>query len=302
MGSGNRNAVNEAIGAFQIANLVGLGERHWAREDSEFRLRLLRDAAFARNVNDIVVECATARYQDLLDSFVNGADVPGAELSAIWRDTTQPGAFDSPVYEEFLRAVREVNGGLPPGRRLRVVAGDPPIDWNGDSGEQIRECVEGRDRFAAAVIEGEVLRKGRKALVVYGGLHLCRRRAGSIVELLEGTGAARWFGILPVDGAERASPSEPLLIKLADDPLGESEANEVLGKGAKRVKWVDGKPVMAQAQLFEPGVRLREVADAALDFGDAPPELVPRPDGIAGTEYGREVDRRRAILMRCLPR
>jgi hypothetical protein len=40
-----QDAVRNVIGAFQSANLVALGERHWAREDSELRLRLIQEAA-----------------------------------------------------------------------------------------------------------------------------------------------------------------------------------------------------------------------------------------------------------------
>jgi hypothetical protein len=304
-----RDAAKEAIGAFDSANLVALGERHWAREDSQFRLKLIRDPAFAQAVDDIVVEFANPLHQHLLDDFVNGAAVPPAEVAKIWRDTTQPGAWDSPVYEEFLSAVRQVNSGLERGRRLRVLAGDSPIDWNGPSQPRF-EDIEERDRYAAATIEREVLNRDRKALVLFGALHLCRKRSRTLVELLRNP-KARWFVILPVDGtgvsnplgAEQASPANPVLIRLVDSPVGGLKANDLFAKGAKRVKVVDGKPVLVPAQLFDPDVELRDVADGCLYFGGDPPELVAPPEGIyAGTEYGKEVQRRRAILWSLLPR
>ncbi|MGO9260367.1 MAG: hypothetical protein ACLQU1_29285 [Bryobacteraceae bacterium] len=301
--------VKDLIGAFQTANLVALGERHWAREDSEFRLRLIRDPAFARTVTDIVVEFANALHQDLLDGFVNGEAVPPAELPRIWRDTTQPGAWDSPVYEDFLRAVREVNMVLPSGRQLRVLAGDPLVDWRLSSPPPRRQDLEDRDNFARSVIEREVLNKGRKALVLFGSAHLYRSHSGTLVDLLRGNPRAQWFVILPVDGAgvsrvfaaELASPIDPVFVRLAGSPVGDLEANGLFEKGTKRVKVVDGKPVLVPAQVFEPGVRVREVADACLYFGGALPEFVPLPPGLyAGTEYGREVLRRRAIIWRTI--
>ena len=299
------NATKEIIGAFEAANLVGLGERHWVRQDSEFRIRLVREPAFARAASVIVVEFATARRQPLLDAFVEGADVSPSGLSEIWRDTTQPGAFDSPVYEDFLRAVREVNRGLRPARRLRILAGDPPIDWSGIfNGRQIRDCAEGRDRFAASVIERDVLNRDRQALVVYGALHLCRKGPATLVELVRGGPRARWFTIVPAEGAAvsrligapGASAADPALVSLGDSPVGGLEANEIFGKDTRQVKLVDGKAVLG-AQLFAPAVKLRDAADACLYFGDSAPEFVPRHGGIAGTDYGREVDRRRALLM-----
>lgn len=286
-----RPAVHEIIGAFETSNLVALGERHWAREDSEFRLALIREPAFARAASHIVVEFANPLHQGLLDGFVNGQAAP-ANLSVIWRDTTQPGAWDSPVYEEFLAAVREVNLGLPPDRRMRVLAGDAPIDWN--AAALPRDALEARDWFAASVIEREVLGKGRKALLVFGAGHLYRTRPGTVVDLLRAHPVARWFVIIPVDGLPDAGPA---LVRLAESPLGEAEANDLFEKGTKRVVFIEGKPTLVPAQVFDPGVRARDVADACLTFGPVPPEFVPAPVALyAGTEYGREVDRRRRLL------
>ena len=125
-----QDAVQDVIGAFKSANLVAVGERHWAREDSEFRLKLIRNPAFAQTVTDIVIEFANPLYQDLLDRYVNGEVVLSTDVRRIWQDTTQPGAWDSPVYEDFLSAVRQVNAVLAAGRRIRVLAGDQPIDWS----------------------------------------------------------------------------------------------------------------------------------------------------------------------------
>jgi hypothetical protein len=291
------DAVRQVIGAFETANLVALGECHGVRQDSEFRLRLIEDPAFARSVNDIVVEFASALNQDLLDRFVHGGDVTTDELCKIWRNTSQPGAWDSPVYEEFLRAVRTANGRLPRGRRLRVVAGDPPIDWSAPGLRS--EDIDSRDRFAAATIEREVLNKDRKALVLFGSGHLYRKRQGTIVELLHGNSKARWFIIIPVyEGAS----AEAVWVRLADSALGGLEANDVFEKGTRRVQFVDGKPVLVPARVFEEGVKMRDAADACVCFGGGPPEFVPAPAGLySGTDYGREVQRRRSILMSLLP-
>lgn len=108
--------------------MVGEGP-HGNEQGHAFRLALIRDRRFAASVNDIVVEFGSARYQDLMDRFVNGGDVPAQELRRAWQDTTVTTAvWDRPIYEEFFRAVRDVNAALPPGRRLRVLLGDAPID------------------------------------------------------------------------------------------------------------------------------------------------------------------------------
>jgi hypothetical protein len=78
-----QDAVQGIIGAFKSANLGALGERHWAGEDSEFRLKLIRNPAFAQTITDIVVEFANPLYQDFLDRYVRGEAVPAADLRKI---------------------------------------------------------------------------------------------------------------------------------------------------------------------------------------------------------------------------
>ena len=270
---------------------------------------MIRHPAFVQTATDIVIEFANPLYQDLLDRYLNGEAVLPTDLRKIWRDTTQPGAWDSPVYEDFLRAVRQLNAGLPEGRRIRVLAGDQPIDWSLSSFSSLNDE---RDKFAAAVIEREVLNRGRKALVLFGAAHIYRNRPGTIVDILRQNPKAKWFIIVPVGGpdlpsaisGEKASPSSPEFVLLGRSPVGDLYANDLLEKGTKRIKLVDGKPLLVDgrpvfvpAQVFDSSLRLRQVADACLYFGGALPEFVqPPPVLYNGTEYGREVQRRRAII------
>ena len=94
--------IRTIVSAFDRVNLVGLGERHRSFEDSQFRLKLIRDPMFQRKVNDIVIEFGNALYQPILDQFVNGDDVPLMELSKVWKYTTQRtprsgSVWDSPI-------------------------------------------------------------------------------------------------------------------------------------------------------------------------------------------------------------
>lgn len=139
--------MDSLIAAFDTANLVALGEGHWAREDSRFRLSLVRNPAFARKVDDIVVEFANPVYQAVLDRFVAGGPVAAGELQPVWRDTTQPGAFDSPVYEEFLIAVRAAT---PTSRRPRASGFLPPTTPSTGAPSSHWTTSQGRCRVATA--------------------------------------------------------------------------------------------------------------------------------------------------------
>ena len=123
--------ISAVLDAFEQHAVVALGDPHGNEQAHAFRLSLIRDPRFAAAVDDIVVEWGNARYQDVMDQFVSGDDVSDAELRKVWRNTTQPGQRnDRPITEAFFRAAREVNASLRPERRLRVLLGDPPIDWD----------------------------------------------------------------------------------------------------------------------------------------------------------------------------
>ncbi len=305
-----KDPVKTVIAAFDRVNLVALGERHWAREDAQFRLSLIQNPAFARKVNDIVIEFGNPLYQAALDRFVYGEEVPSAELRKVWQDTTQPGTWDSPVYEAFILAVRSVNASLPSGRRLRVLAGDLPMDWSAMAPGKLLS-LDARDASAATVIQREVLAKNRKALVLFGSAHIYRGRAGSIIDLLKHDSKATWFVITPIGGpglpaaitASEATAGKPALLITADGRVGDLAAADVLERETKRIKVVDGKPVFLDGKPvfippFEPGVKVRDLADACLYFGSALPEFVGPPPGLyEGTQYGREIQRRRQLLV-----
>ncbi len=180
------------IDAFRTHDVVALGEgSHGNQQAHTFRVSLIRDSRFAETVQDIVVEFGSARFQDVMDRFVDGAEVAYESLRRVWMDTTQPDAiWDAPIYEEFFRAVRTVNAGLPRERRLRVLLGDPPVDWEAvKTLQDLDKFARRRDEHAAEVIRRETLARGRKALVIYGDYHFNRSNADGIVGRLERTGA-----------------------------------------------------------------------------------------------------------------
>src|SRR5512142_3222928 len=149
--------IKAILDAFRSHRIVAMSEggNHGDEQSHAFRLALVRDPRFAATVNDIVVESGNALYQDVIDRFVRGDEVPYGSLRQVWQNTTQPHTvWDAPIYEEFYRAVRAVNASLPKERQLRVLLGDPPINWERiHTGEDIRQFVINplfdRDRYPA---------------------------------------------------------------------------------------------------------------------------------------------------------
>ena len=95
--------IQALVSAFDHADILALGEDHGREFDSNLRIGIVRHPDFAKKVRFIVVEFARTARQPILDRYVRGEDVPISET----------GVWDSPVYANFLAAVREVNRGCP---------------------------------------------------------------------------------------------------------------------------------------------------------------------------------------------
>lgn len=202
------------VHAFRSYRVVAIGETHGNEQHHVFLRALIRDPRFTATVNDIVVEFGNARYQDVIDRFIRGEEVPDASLRRVWQYTpVGMGSWNAPMYEGFYRDVRALNASLPRERQLRVLLGDPPVDWEQpDLGGWVRkgngvgvEWPTGDERYdrnfhAASVIAREVLPKRRRALVLYGFHHVFHGNLSSIVGILENRFATKVFSIVAPTG------------------------------------------------------------------------------------------------------
>ena len=128
------------LAAFGTSRLVGLAEAHQLQEHHDLLQTLISHPRLPGVVDDVVVEFGNALYQDTIDAFVlDGQPVADADLRLVWRNTTESPlmTWDAPVYQQFFRRLRAVNWTLPPGKRIRVLLGDPPVDWSKVTSRQI---------------------------------------------------------------------------------------------------------------------------------------------------------------------
>lgn len=269
--------VTAVLNAFRTHRLVALDEgNHNNLQGYAFRMALIHHPEFAGLVNDIVVEAGNSLYQDVMDKFVAGEDVPYGSLRRVWQDTTQPHeVWDKPIYEEFYRAVRALNSGLPRERRLRVLLGDPPVDWA--AVHTISDFPGRPESFPTDLIRREVLAKGRRALIIYGGMHLQRHDytvnyepSDGIVEVLERDAPGVVFSIWTntLTDLQAAQPSvsswpNPSLTILRSTLLGAKDFS-VYYSFAVYVKDKDGKIVARKATRPLP---MEEQFDAILYIG-----------------------------------
>jgi hypothetical protein len=165
-------AVTAILSAFDKYEVVAMAQGHGMQDLNDFILSLIRNPAFSQKVNDIEVEFGNSLYQPMLDRYIAGENVPFTEIQKVWRKTGQPATGASAFVEQFFPLVRAINQKLQPERRLRVLAGEPAVDWDQiKSMDDVTRLVH-RDASAASVMEKEVLSKHRKALMLYGMFHL----------------------------------------------------------------------------------------------------------------------------------
>ena len=285
------------IEMFKTHDVVALAEgSHGNEQGHAFRLALIRDPRFAAAVNDIVVEFGNALYQDVIDRFVQGKPVAYEEFRKVWQDTTQRGTvWDRPIYEAFYRAVRDVNATLPVERQLRVLLGDPPIDWEAPARSTLRT-----DDFPVSVIQREVIAKNRPALVIFGGMHLIRKRVpflppkepalapvvagllsqmqnGSIVAQLDRLGARVFVVATSTDfdistlQANVVTWRRPSLALIRETPLGLASSVTYFARSAPVIRGRGGIQETLQLDLTA-APSMQEVVDAILYLG--PPAAI----------------------------
>jgi hypothetical protein len=239
-------------------------------------------------VNDIVLESANSLYQSTLDRYIAGESVAPRDLEKVWQNFLgAPGGTPVAPYHGLLAAIRERNQALPSEKRIRVLAGDPPIDWDGvQTRDDIAPFLGFRDEHFASVVRYEVLAKRRKALIIIGALHI-ERRAGkpSPIEQQILSSFVKSYVITPGMSMLRDEPLDP---RFRDWP-------------APSILEMSGTWVGAQSSIYlranDPAGTWGQVADAYLYLG--PLETLTQGGesfDLEGTPFGTELRRRWQIL------
>lgn len=166
--------ISGLITLFKETPLVAIGETHEHKQLYDLLTQLVQTKDFYTQVNDILIESGNARYQDILDRYISGQEVPMDDLQQVWLNTTQSPVdpWGNEVYIDFLKTIRELNQSIKPEYQVRVIAADPPIEWSQiHTLDAYRETRGSRNAFYSQMALNEVLEKNRKALLICGGAH-----------------------------------------------------------------------------------------------------------------------------------
>jgi hypothetical protein len=278
------DVVNAIIGAWKTADVVCLGEDHGRQYDSDLRIALVRHPDFARTVRVIVIEFANPVHQDLLNRFIlDLAVMSREELAPIWRDANGAQLWESRIYEQFLRAVREVNVHLPRDERVRVLGGDGRIDWTKITNAEELAPLTNRGGNIRTIIADQVLDTHVKGLAIYGFGH-CRKLGGGFPGELAGKYAA-----------ERIWSISPFF-----RTTGAQRAKEAFGLGTRPayiiVNGTEAASLPAIDFIASERATLGQVVDALVYHGAVPDSVVRADLTVLKAKYGRELERRSRLM------
>jgi hypothetical protein len=272
--AGINGIVRALISAYDQFDIVALGEYHGRPIDSDLRIALVRHPEFAKKVRTIVVEWGSTLEQTTLDRYIRGENVSKAQFEQVWKKLS-PGNIgdlvsENSIYTDFFAAVREVNSKLPAAARIRVFGGDP-----GPAGN--------RGTAAVAILEEQALKKGRKALIVYGAGHFYRDwpkdqppgNGRTIVRMLEMDYPGRTLAVIRTGGPgddtrdyqkfDRALKTQvrPVMVPLQRLPFRDFTAEEALGGQVLKCR-----PVVGCVSIFkDSGLSLGQMGNALIYYG-----------------------------------
>ena len=172
------NAEEYIIQAFQHCNIIGLGEGgHHLENSHKFFQKMFDNKKIQETIDVVIVEFANADYQNILDRYIFGEEVSIKELRKIWRESTQCiGRFgEATIYFELLQKIRDVNFRLASNKKIRVLGGDPPIDWTLiNSLEDYLKINIKRELYAADLAIEYGVKRSKKVLMIYAEYHLTK--------------------------------------------------------------------------------------------------------------------------------
>jgi hypothetical protein len=287
-----QNASAVVLQAFETHDIVMLGEIHNNKQEYAWLDSLVSNPEFADRVDDVVMELGNSLYQKSVDRYIAGEAVPIERVQRAWRSTLGLGP-PPPIYADLYKKIREMNMRRRGKHQMRVLCGDPYINWSEvKSNDGIGPFLGHRDQWYAQVVKDEVLAKHHRAFLIAGWAHFLREQGNGYIEPELRRAGAKTFVILAGTNAVGGyddldhrfdSWPAPSIALLNGNWIGELAALPVISGGTEEI----------HAPL-----KLKDAGDALLYLGPRDSlMLVSAPrDEVDGTPYGKELLRRMALL------
>ncbi len=169
-------AADYIVRLFDKFNIVAIDEGPHGTLQTHLLLRgLFENKKLSQRLQYVILEFANSDYQKILDSYINGDPVDLKELQNVWRESTQAHSvtFQKPIFLQLLEAIRNANKGLPLEDKIRVIAGDPSINWDTiNTMNNYFSAITQRDVFPSELAIKYGIDSAKNVLLIYGGEHL----------------------------------------------------------------------------------------------------------------------------------
>ena len=302
-------AIEEIAKQYDQHPLIMIGEWHRNVQQHVFLRDLIRDPAFICRTDDIVIEFGNARLQSVADAYTSGQDIAEAQLQSMFRETEVPFTWNSPVYRQFYETVREANQKHICPHPVRLILGDPPIDWSQVKALKDFELFADRDGFFAGVVEREVLARHHHALLIAGEPHALRKMPKdekdglpepTVAQLIERKHPHRLFSIALV-----TTPAAAQTLKMGQPPsfrVVRGSELEHMDFGTIAPAWTATPVVVNGKHDWKLGAakswpRMGEVVDGVLYLGGDETRLFPSPTIYLDPVYQQQL-RQRAVIIK----
>ena len=284
------DAVTGILRILDSVPIVAIGDMHSVAEEGAIYQRLVRHPQFPEKVDDLILELGNELYQGVADRYVSGQAVPVDSLRMIWENTTQGPLLTStaPMYTTLFDAVREVNAGRPPTQRVRILLGDPAVEWRTITREELWEIHKLRGDRMRQIARDSVIAKGRRGIIIAGFTHLIRRPAAGGTDRKWGDLSGKVFVVRPHLGfggptARHEAVIDSLppgsLIRLRDTFIGDLLSDDVDQATPPASGAATPFSIPEGLKSANAGMKLKETADGYLyiapftSFTVSPPDI-----------------------------
>ncbi|HEY3638993.1 MAG TPA: hypothetical protein VGK90_12665 [Rhizomicrobium sp.] len=286
-------AISGIAKQFDTHSIIQLGELHRSLQIHTFIQRMLRDPRFICRADDVVVEFGNSRLQKLADIYAAGGTLSEAQTVSMWRETSVPLTWNTPVYRAIYETIRDINRAHLCAHPLRIVLGDAPLDWSKVHTSKELLPFADRDTAMANTVEREVMAKHHRAFLITGEYH-AEKRTNDEAD-----------GLRTAQIIERRHPHALFSIVTVPVPAAAALLHMDTAPSFKPVQGSDiaNKPFELTSSNWSPdqshspanGLRIGDVVDGLLYVGGES-SLFPSPEIYLDPIYAKELRRRAAII------
>lgn len=282
--------IAEIAKQFDTHSVIQLGELHRSLQIHSFIQRMLRDPRFICRADDVAVEFGNSRLQKLADVYASGGPLSEAQVQSMWRETSVPLTWNTPVYRAVYDTVRDINREHLCPHPIRLVLADAPLDWSKIRTAKDLEPFADRDTAMADTVERETIAKHRRAFLITGEFHAEKKTSDAAdglrtAQIIERRHPGALFSIVTVP-----SPAAAAALRMEPAP----SFKPAHGSDIEHAPFAMTKPGWTASKQPH-GFTIGEVVDGVLYVG-GDSSLFPSPTIYLDAAYAKELRRRAAIV------